>query len=67
MVQQQLTQVLLLHARSKHFLRTANEKKKEAMHKLNTYVEMTHETEFTTVDFVILKVVKKNEKEQVFF
>ena len=29
------------------------------MHKFSTEVEMTHETEFTTVDFATLKVVKK--------
>ena len=30
-------------------------------------VQMTHETEFTTADFVILKVVKKKKKRKINF
>ena len=30
-------------------------------------VQMTHETEFTTADFVILKVVKKKKKWKINF
>ena len=43
----------------KAFFRTANEKKWEVVHNFSTSVEMTHKTEFTTADFVILSVVKK--------
>ena len=43
----------------------------EAVHKFSTEVEMTHETEFTTVGFATLKVVKKNKnkffKKKIFF
>ena len=37
------------------------------MHKFSIYVEMTHETEFATADFVILKVVKKMKSKLFFF
>ena len=44
---------------AKSIFYTANEKKGEAVHKFSTQVEITHETELTTADIVILKVVKK--------
>lgn len=34
------------------------------MHKLNISVEMTHKTEFTIADFVILKVGKKEKRKK---
>ena len=36
------------------------------MHKFSTEVEMTHETEFTTVGFATLKVVKKIKNNKFF-
>ena len=36
------------------------------MHKLKTYVEMIHKTEFMNADFVMLKVVKKMKHNKFF-
>ena len=49
----------LLHTGWKLFLRTANEKKWESVHKFSTYVKMNLKTKFAIADFVMLKVVKK--------
>ena len=63
-MQQTLAQLFVASACSmfaKGILRIPNEKRCEAVHKFPTQVEMTHKTEITTEDFIILEVVK-NEK-----